>query len=310
MAQVILDVKNLTKNFKKRVAVNNISFSISEGEIFGLIGPNGAGKTTALKMITGLIKPTEGSVSICGFNLESNFKKAIKNVGCIIEGPDMYGYMSGLNNLKYYAGLYSNINIKRIQEVARLVGLENRLKDKLSTYSLGMKQRLGIAQALLHRPKLLILDEPMNGLDPNGIKEMREFLLEIAHKEKVAIVISSHILSEMEQLCDTVAILNKGRIVELMSYELLKDEISRNDKMIIAVDYPNYAGKIVKEKFNIDVNVINNSIVVTTKEKQLTEIIKYLIEHNLSILGVHKSNKRLEDIYLELVKNKDKNSIY
>ncbi len=310
MAQVILDVKNLTKNYKKRVAVNNISFSVSEGEIFGLIGPNGAGKTTALKMITGLIKATNGSVSICGYNLETNFKKAIQGVGCIIEGPDMYGYMSGLNNLKYYAGLYKGITTKRINEVARLVGLENRLNDKLSTYSLGMKQRLGIAQALLHRPKLLILDEPMNGLDPNGIKEMREFLLEIAHKEKVAIVISSHILSEMEQLCDTVAILNKGRIVELMKYELLKDEISRNDKMIIAVDYPNYAGKIVKEKFNTDVKVVNNSIVVSTKEKQLTEIIKFLIDNKLSILGVHKSNKRLEDIYLELVKNKDKNSIY
>ena len=156
MGNVVLRVKNLTKKFGSRIAVNNISFDIFEGEIFGFLGPNGAGKTTAIRMITGLAKPTEGNVLICGKSIKTHFEKAILNVGGIIENPEMYKNLSGLENLKYFAGLYRGVTRDRINEVVEIVGLTNRINDKVRTYSLGMKQRLGIAQALLHKPKLLI----------------------------------------------------------------------------------------------------------------------------------------------------------
>ena len=163
-----------------------------EGDILGFIGPNGAGKTTTIKLILGLQNITSGKVYINGYDIEENFKKAIENVGTIVESPDLYMYMSGYENLKLVANLYKNVDKKRIDEIVKLVGLENRIKDKVSKYSLGMRQRLGIAQAILHRPKLLILDEPTNGLDPEGIKEVKVLLKKLAEQENMAILISSH----------------------------------------------------------------------------------------------------------------------
>ena len=176
MTKIVLEVKNLSKKYKNRLAVDNVSFEVFSGEIFGFLGPNGAGKSTTIKMLTGLATMTSGDVLINGYSIKTDFEDAIRYVGAIIESPDMYSYMSGYDNLRYFANLYKGISDKRIYEVARLVGLENRLKDKVKNYSMGMKQRLGIAQALLHNPKLLILDEPTNGLDPNGIQERRFFL--------------------------------------------------------------------------------------------------------------------------------------
>ena len=185
MASFTLKVRNLTKRYGERLAVDNISFEVFQGEIFGFLGPNGAGKTTTLKIITGLAKPTSGSVEVCGFNIVRQFEKAVNNVGGIIENPELYSYMSGLNNLKYYASLYNDITKAKINEVVALVGMESRIKDKVKTYSLGMRQRVGIAQALLHSPRLLVLDEPTNGLDPEGIHEMREFLKKLAHQKNI-----------------------------------------------------------------------------------------------------------------------------
>ena len=191
LANIVLDVSNLTKKYGDRVAVDNVSFQVFEGEIFGLIGPNGAGKTTIIRMITGLAKPTTGSVFICGKNIAKDFEKAISNVGGIIENPELYSYMSGMDNLKFYASLYPNVTKEKIREVVSLVGMEKRIYDKVRTYSLGMKQRVGIAQALLNNPKLLILDEPTNGLDPNGIKEMRSFLKNLSAQKKISILVSN-----------------------------------------------------------------------------------------------------------------------
>ena len=180
------------------------------------------GKTTTIKLILGLQSITSGKVVINGFNIKKDFTKAISKVGAIVESPDMYMYLSGYENLKLIANLYEGIDKKRIDEVVRLVKLDERIHDKVSKYSLGMRQRLGIAQAILHKPLLLILDEPTNGLDPEGIKEMRELLLELAKKEKMAILISSHNLAELDNLCNKVCIIKNGNIIETSDITKIK----------------------------------------------------------------------------------------
>lgn len=304
MTNIVLDVANVTKRYGTRIAVDNVSFQIFEGEIFGLIGPNGAGKTTIIKMITGLATPTRGNVFICNNNIEKDFEKAIANVGGIIENPELYTYMSGMDNLKYFASLYPNISMERIKEVVTLVGMEDRIYDKVRTYSLGMKQRVGIAQALLHNPKLLILDEPTNGLDPNGIKDMREFLKRLASKEKISILISSHILAEMEQLCDTVGIIDGGRIVEVKTVEQLKKGADMAQKLCIKVDYPNFAGKLVMIKYKVPVYLAGNTIIFEMNEKYVPEITTTLIKEGISIFGISTITKSLEEVFTEIINKK------
>lgn len=310
MTNIVLDVANVTKKYGERVAVDNVSFQIFEGEIFGLIGPNGAGKTTIIKMITGLATPTTGTVYICGNNIKTNFEKAIANVGGIIENPELYTYMSGMDNLKYFASLYPKISMDRIKEVVTLVGMEDRIYDKVRTYSLGMKQRVGIAQALLHNPKLLILDEPTNGLDPNGIKDMREFLKKLASREKISILISSHILAEMEQLCDTVGIIDGGKIVEVKTVEQLKKGADLAQKVCIKVDYPNFAGKLVMIKYKVPVYLAGNTIIFEMNEKNVPEITSTLIKEGISIFGISTITKSLEEVFTEIInKKKSKSNI-
>ena len=307
MTNIVLDVANVTKKYGERFAVDNVSFQIFEGEIFGLIGPNGAGKTTIIKMITGLATPTTGTVFICGNNIRTNFEKAIANVGGIIENPELYSYMSGMDNLKYFASLYPNITMDRIKEVVTLVGMEDRIYDKVRTYSLGMKQRVGIAQALLHNPKLLILDEPTNGLDPNGIKDMREFLKKLASREKISILISSHILAEMEQLCDTIGIIDGGKIVEVKTVEQLKKGADMAQKLCIKVDYPNFAGKLVMIKYKVPVYLAGNTIIFEMNEKYVPEVTTMLIKEGVSIFGISTITKSLEEVFTEIINKKKSN---
>lgn len=302
--KTILRCSNLSKKFGERYAVNNVSFEVLEGEVFGLIGQNGAGKTTIIRMITGLAKPTEGDVTICSYSIQKSFETAIKNVGGIIENPELYGYMSGMDNLRYYARLYGNITQERIDEIVRLVGMEKRIFDKVSTYSLGMKQRIGIAQALLHNPKLLILDEPTNGLDPNGIKEMRQFLRKLARKDKISILVSSHILSEMELLCDTVGIIDNGKIVDIKTIEQIKKGASQGTKISIKVDYPNYAGKILIHKFKIPVVLSGKCIIFEMEEDNIPNITSTLIKEGVSIYNVTTVTKSLEDVFTEIISKK------
>ena len=210
MENVILNCQNLYKHFGKKEILKGISFEICSGDILGFIGPNGSGKTTTIKLILGLQSIDNGSVEINGFNVVKNFEKAIEKVGSIVENPDLYMYLSGYDNLKLVANLYKGIDSKRIDEVIKLVGLENRINDKVSKYSLGMRQRLGLAQAILHKPNLLILDEPTNGLDPEGIKDLRELLVKLATTEHMGILISSHNLAELESFCTKVCINKDG----------------------------------------------------------------------------------------------------
>lgn len=303
--KVVLDVVGVTKKYGERAAVDNITFQVFESEIFGLIGPNGAGKTTLIKMITGLAKITSGSIYICGKSISSSFERAIRNVGGIIENPELYPYMSGMENLKYFASLYPDITKEKINEVVSLVGMEKRIYDKVKTYSLGMRQRVGIAQALLHDPKLLILDEPTNGLDPNGIKDMRNFLKNLAVQKNIAILISSHILSEMEQLCDTVGIIDAGKIVELKTIEQIKRGLEKDQKLCIKVDYPNFAGKLVMLKYKIPVYLAGNTIIFEMSEKAVPEITALLIKEKISVFGISTITKSLEEVFTDILARKN-----
>ena len=203
----------LEKKVKDKILVQDISFSVNQGEVVGLVGPNGAGKTTIIKLILGLVKITKGNVYINGVDIEKNFVKAIEKVGAIVENPDLYMYLSGYDNLKITANNYKNISKERINEVIKIVGLENRIKDKVSTYSLGMRQRLGIAEAIINNPQLLILDEPTNGLDVEGIIEIRNLIKELS-KKGIAILVSSHNLSEIGNICSRIIAVKNGKIVE------------------------------------------------------------------------------------------------
>ena len=304
MEKVVLDVSNLTKTFGNRVAVNNISFTVKEGEIFGFLGPNGAGKTTTMKMICGLTSITHGQIRICNYEIPKDIEKAMTYVGALIENPLMYPNMTGLDNLKYYASLYKNISKKDIVKFARVVGLEQRLKDKLKTYSLGMKQRLGIAQALLHSPKLLILDEPLSGLDPNGVKEMRDFLKALAREYKIAILISSHMLSDMEQICDTIGIINNGQLLEIRTISSLRETIEGAKRIQIKVDYPNFAGKILVNDMQIKADIAGNRVLAYTTEDKVSEITQKLLNYGISIFGIEIVSKSLEQLFLEIINNK------
>ena len=309
--KVVLDVTNVTKAFGNRVAVNNISFTLHAGEIFGFLGPNGAGKTTTRKMICGLCSITKGSIRICGFDMPKDKEKALANVGALIENPLMYPNMSGMDNLKYYASLYKNIKTEDILKYSKVVGLEHRLKDKVKTYSLGMKQRLGIAQALLHSPKLLILDEPLSGLDPNGVKEMRDFLKTLAKEYNIAILISSHMLSDMEQICDTIGIINNGQLLEIRSMNSLKESAEGSSRIQIKVDYPNFAGKIIVNELQLKCELAGNKVLVFADESRINDITQKLVGYGISIFGIEIVSKSLEEIFLDIInlKTKGKTSI-
>lgn len=301
MNMAVLKVSNLSKDYGDRRVVNDVNFEIKAGEIFGFLGANGAGKSTTIKMIAGLTSITEGNVFILDHSIKTDFENAIKDVGGMIETPTLYNYMSGYNNLKFFAKLYENVSEQRIKEVASLVGLSARIKDKVSTYSLGMKQRLGIAQALLHHPKLLILDEPTNGLDANGIKEIRMLLLQLAKKENLAILISSHILSEMENLCDTVAIINNGEIVEFKTMEEIKHSIAQNGSNYIKVNAPNYAGKLIEQCIGKKVVISGDKVIFSASDSKLAQIIVLLTQNKISVYGAGDIDYSLEDVFLSIL---------
>ncbi len=301
MAQPVLELQALTKRYGNRIAANQISFSISEGEIFGFLGANGAGKSTTIKMLTGLITITSGDAFICGNSVKYAFEKAMDCTGAIVEIPEFYNYLTGYQNLKYYAKL-SNIKDKsQIDKVVSIVGLTSRIHEKVSKYSLGMKQRLGVAQALLNSPKLLILDEPTNGLDANGIREFRNLLKNLAKQNKIAILISSHILSEMQNLCDTIGIIDNGVLLEINNIDKIKQSATSYGSVYIKCNAPNFAGKIIEKEFNLPVKICNNKVLFTADETTIAKIIINLTEKKISVFGAGEVDASLEDIFLNVV---------
>lgn len=294
MSEEILKCNGIYKDIHGKAIIKDVTFDIKEGEILGFIGPNGAGKTTTIKLILGLQKITKGNIQINGYDVEKNFEKAIQNVGSIVENPDLYMYMSGYANLKLVANLYENVDKKRIDEVVKLVGLEKRIKDKVSKYSLGMRQRLGIAQAILHKPNLLILDEPTNGLDPEGIKQVRELIVKLSKEEKMAVMISSHNLSEIENVCNRICIIKNGVVVEESNLEDLKKETSNNE-YIMEVDKPNAIKEIIQK--NVQIN--NNKVTIEAEREEIPEIVKKLVENKIKLYSITENTLSLEDAFIK-----------
>ena len=221
----VLKCANLKKQIKSKVIVEDISFSINTGDVVGFIGPNGAGKTTVIKLILGLMRLSSGNVKINGYDIRNDFVRAIEKVGAIVESPDLYLYLSGYDNLKITANYYKNITKNRINEVIKIIGLEKQIKDKVSTYSLGMKQRLAIGEAIINKPNLLILDEPTNGLDVEGIIEMRKLIKGLS-QQGIAILISSHNLTEIDNLCNKIIVIKNGKIIVNEAIEQFKNSLS------------------------------------------------------------------------------------
>lgn len=293
MGDVVLKCEHLHKNFGKKEILKDVSLELEKGDILGFIGPNGAGKTTTIKLILGLQSITSGTVKINGYDITSNFTNAIRNVGAIVENPDLYMYLTGYENLKLIANLYKGVGKERIDEVVKLVKLENRINDKVSRYSLGMRQRLGIAQAILHKPNLLILDEPTNGLDPEGIKEIRELLKDLAEKEEMAVLISSHNLLELETFCNKICIIKSGKVMETNKIEDVKN-IAKSG-YIFEIDNTEMIDKMFK-----NVTIVNrNMFKIAVDRDEVPSVIKKLVENDIKIYAVNENKISLEDAFLK-----------
>ncbi len=296
MENTVLELKNVSKSFGKRKIIDNISLKVNSGEIFGFLGPNGSGKTTTIKMILRLIDSDEGEIKVNGFDNRKQFEQAMECIGAIVENPDMYKYMSGIDNLKLHARI-RNIDEKRIAEVLEMVGLKDRAKDKVGKYSLGMKQRLGLALTLLHNPKVLILDEPTNGLDPAGIKQLRDILKKISHEENVAVFVSSHILTEMQQMCDRVAVLDNGKIVKIE--QITSSEEEKIETIELRLKNKEKAIKILKEKFEVDAKEEKDSLLVTIQTEKIPEVVKELAIEDVGVKAVIPREHNLEEIFFD-----------
>ena len=293
MGDVVLKCEHLHKNFGKKEILKDVSLELEKGDILGFIGPNGAGKTTTIKLILGLQSITSGTVKINGYDITNNFTNAIRNVGAIVENPDLYMYLTGYENLKLIANLYKGVGKERIDEVVKLVKLENRINDKVSRYSLGMRQRLGIAQAILHKPNLLILDEPTNGLDPEGIKEIRELLKDLAEKEEMAVLISSHNLLELETFCNKICIIKNGKVMETNKIEDVKN-IAKSG-YIFEIDNTEMIDKMFK-----NVTIVNrNMFKIAVDRDEVPSVIKKLVENDIKIYAVNENKISLEDAFLK-----------
>lgn len=285
----ILECKNLCKKFGKKEVLKNVSFGIAPGDILAFIGPNGSGKTTTIKLILGLQKIDSGRVTINGFDITKDYVKAIDKVGSIVENPDSYMNMTGLENLKLVANCYKNISKDNIMEIVKYVGLESRINDKVSKYSLGMRQRLGIARALLNKPDILILDEPTNGLDPEGIKDLRDLLKTLA-SDGIGILISSHNLAELESFCNKVCIIDKGVIVESSDVK----EFKKNENRVLFRVSDTSKLKIKNAK-----EVKKHSFVVNASDKEVASIVAKLVSDKIEVYEVKKEEFTLEEAFLK-----------
>lgn len=303
--ETIVEINNVTKVIKGRTIIDQISFQVNKGEVFGFLGPNGAGKTTTIRMIVGLMGITSGDILIGGSSIKTQFEDAVGNVGAIVENPEMYKFLTGYQNLIHYARMSKGISKEKIAEIVKLVGLSERIHDKVKTYSLGMRQRLGLAQCLLHDPNVLILDEPTNGLDPAGIREIRDYVRLLAREKNMAVIVSSHLLSEMEMMCDRIGIIQDGRLVDVqlvrefvhdgtgVSYEL---EVVPGEKAmtLLAVNYP-----------NLKANHSRNGITVELSKAEIPTLVKLLVAEDISIFGIKEVAKTLEDRFLEVTSERE-----
>lgn len=296
---LVLELRDVSKVIGQQRIVDKLSFKVNKGEIVGLLGPNGAGKTTTIRMIVGLINMSEGDILINGHSVKTHFTAAIEKLGAIVENPEFYGYMTGIDNLKQYQRMSKGITDERIEEVVKIVGLTNAMNKKVKTYSLGMRQRLGIAQALLHNPDVLILDEPTNGLDPAGIREMRDYLKKIAEVDNIAVLVSSHLLTEMELMCSRVVVIQQGKFIQ---EQQLTQKGSEKQVVSLRVSQVALARTIINEIEGISIkgeSEQNNTIVIELLDEQVPAVIKQLVNRNIDVYRIESTKGTLEDEFLK-----------
>lgn len=291
----VVRMEGVSKKISSKTLVNDLSLDIQPGQVFGFLGPNGAGKTTTIRMMVGLISITKGDIVICGHSIVKEFEKAITHVGAIVENPEMYKFLTGYQNLRHFARMMSGITEERIQEVIKLVGLGNRIHDKVKTYSLGMRQRLGVAQAILHRPKLLILDEPTNGLDPQGIRELRDYLRHLCKIEGTTVFVSSHLLSEMELMCDRVAIIQNGSLIDVRQLKTDDGIAVSATEIAFDVSDPQQAALVL----SVD-RVENNLLIMRASREEVADINARLVQAGIKVYGIRDVTRSLEDQFLEM----------
>jgi ABC-2 type transport system ATP-binding protein len=296
----ILELQHVSKKIGKKLLINDLSMTVNSGEVFGFLGPNGAGKTTTIRMIVGLMKISSGEILINGISVKENFEKAMAHVGAIVENPEMYKFLSGYDNLKHYARMTGNdVTTERINEVVALVGLKNRIKDKVKSYSLGMRQRLGLAQALLHNPSLIILDEPTNGLDPAGIRELRDHLRMLAKEEGIAVLVSSHLLSEMELMCDRVAIIQNGKLIDIQPVHDT-DEEKALLTVTFTIDNTKMGQTLIQEQLERDVVIDGQKLTVQVTQEEIPTINAELVKSDIKVYGIATASQSLEDKFLQI----------
>jgi len=296
--EYVIETKNLTKKYGNSTVVDNINLHVPKGKIYGLLGRNGAGKTTTMKMMLNLIKVTKGNINLFGEDFRNN--NLYKKIGSIIETPGFYQNLTARDNLNILAKLHGNISKKEIQEALETVGLHTEEKKTFSNFSLGMKQRLGIAAAIMHNPELLILDEPINGLDPIGISEIRSFLLRLSHEKGVTIFISSHVLSEIEQIADVIGVMNNGKLVEEVNILELQDKLKHYIE--ITVSDTKSAEKILKDNFSIkDYSIIDNNIYIYDSNKSISDINRSLVQNGISVTKLNPCKETLEAYFENLI---------
>ena len=296
----IIEINSLTKDFKDLRAVNSLNLNVFEGDVFGFLGPNGAGKSTTIRMLLSLIKPTEGSIKLFDKTLQKNRIEILKRIGAIVEKPDFYGYLSAFKNLEILGKISGKeISKNRIMEVLELVGLSKRYKSKVKTFSHGMKQRLGLGQALLHNPDLIILDEPTTGLDPQGMKEIRDLILHLSKVEKKTIFLSSHILSEVELVANRMIIINKGTtkvegyVKDLLNAKKLKVSFEVNDeeKTNRLLSQSDWINKLESQAKTIFMFSLEND--------EIADLNRYLVENGMAVSAVIPT-RSLEDYFLKI----------
>jgi len=296
----VIEISGLTKRFKDVLAVNELDFTVHRGDVFGFLGPNGAGKSTTIRMLVSLISPTSGTIKIFDKTLKENRREILANVGAIVEKPDFYQYLPAIKNLEILAKISGKeVTQKRIIELLELVGLKDRAKSKVKTYSHGMKQRLGIAQALLHNPELIVLDEPTTGLDPQGMKEIRDLIIRLSKEENKTIFLSSHILSEIEIVANRMIIINKGsKIVEGEVSKLLN---SSTLKVTLEVENAEAAIKILEgTRWNKNIeSITENKFILSIEQEAIPVLNKYLVENGVMVNALIPV-RSLEDYFLSI----------
>jgi ABC-2 type transport system ATP-binding protein len=303
MAEAALEIRDLTKVIGKKTIVDSLTFDVPRGEVFGLLGPNGAGKTTTIRMIVGLISITRGEVHVDGLDVTKDFSKAMQHIGVIVENPELYKYMTGYQNLVQFAKMSKGVTRERIQEVVVQVGLEDRIHERVKAYSLGMRQRLGLAQALLRRPDVIILDEPTNGLDPAGIRELRDYLRNLAETDGTAVIVSSHLLSEMELMCDRVAIIQSGKLIDIRPIREMTGKAAVAQTVEVQTEDAAVALAALKSLdgfADAQATVREDTLSVVLERERIPDLVQALVAGGIRIYGVQVVNKTLEDTFLEI----------